>query len=253
MQSKVLGIIPARYASTRFPGKPLALIRGKSMIMRVYERAKECSSLSRVIVATDDQRIFSHVSESGGEVMMTSAEHRSGTERIGEAVNLIRAEEPGSVYDLVVNIQGDEPLLNPLQIDEVLKCFSDPSVQIGTLMKIITEKDELFNPNVVKLVTDRQGRALYFSRSPIPFLRGVPEQQWKDDHPYFKHIGIYAYRTEVLRELVSLPAATLELAESLEQLRWLEHGYRIQVEQTDTESVAVDTPEDLLKFTNNIA
>jgi len=253
MNSNVLGIIPARYESTRFPGKPLALIHGKSMIRHVYERAKECSSLSRVIVATDDQRIFDHVSAFGGEVRMTSREHRSGTERIGEVMKLIQDEEPGSAIELVVNIQGDEPLLNPIQIAEVLDCFRDSAVHIGTLKKIIVDKAELFNPNVVKLVTDKQGRAIYFSRSPIPFLRGIPEHQWIEKNAHFKHVGIYAYRIAVLRKLVSLSPSPLEIAESLEQLRWLEYGYHIQVERTETESVAVDTPEDLLKFTNNIA
>jgi len=253
MNSNVLGIIPARYASTRFPGKPLALIQGKSMIRHVYERAKECIALSRVIVATDDHRIFDHVNEFGGEVMMTSTEHRSGTERIGEVLKLFQKKEPASVFQLVVNIQGDEPLLNPVQIAEVLDCFRDPAVHIGTLKKIIIDKAELFNPNVVKLVTNQQGRALYFSRSPIPFLRDIPDHQWIEKSAHFKHVGIYAYRTEVLNKLVSLPPSPLETAESLEQLRWLDHGYQIQVELTETESVAVDTPEDLLKFTNNIA
>lgn len=244
---KVLGVIPARYASSRFPGKPLAMIGERSMIQAVYEQSLKCSALHRVIVATDDERIFSHVLSFGGEVMMTSERHQSGTDRIGEVIG-----QTGQDYDVVVNIQGDEPLLDPLQIDKVIQCFFKPDVQIATLKKEISSTDELFNPNVVKVVTAADGTALYFSRFPIPFVRSQPESDWLHSAKHFKHLGLYAFRSDILKELVLLKGSSLESAESLEQLRWLENGYRIKVVITDIETIAIDTPEDLLKLTNKI-
>jgi 3-deoxy-manno-octulosonate cytidylyltransferase (CMP-KDO synthetase) len=252
MNLNVLGVIPARYASTRFPGKPLAIINGKSMIQRVYEQAFKSRFLSRVIVATDDLRIEKHVLSFGGEVMMTSAFHDSGTERIGEVVASIKHQNVSFKYDIVVNIQGDEPMLNPLQIDLAISCFSDPSIQISTLVKQITNAEDLFNPNVVKAVIDKNADALYFSRSPIPFMRNQSQEEWLTNGKFYKHIGLYAYSTSVLTEIINLAATPLETAESLEQLRWIENGFKIRAVLTEFETIAVDTPEDLLKLTNII-
>jgi 3-deoxy-manno-octulosonate cytidylyltransferase (CMP-KDO synthetase) len=241
------GIIPARWASTRFPGKPLAEIHGKTMIRRVYDQACSAGSLSKVIVATDDRRIFDHVTDFGGEVMMTSSIHQSGTSRCAEII-----ERSGNdVPDVVINIQGDEPFIDPLQIDKLAGLFNDPGVQIATLVKKITNTEELINPNVVKVVTTTGGKALYFSRAAIPFVRGYAESKFLEKAAFFKHIGIYAYRTEVLKSITNLPAGNLETAESLEQLRWLEHGLTIHTALTQLESFAVDTPEDLSKFINS--
>jgi len=251
MKLKSLGIIPARYASTRFPGKPLAMIGNRSMICRVYEQVSGCSGLDGVIVATDDERIFRHVKEFGGEVMMTSDKHRSGTDRIGEVVQQL-SETNTEPFDIIVNIQGDEPLLDPSQINLLLSCFTDPDVGIASLMKAISSRDELFNPNVVKVTTDRKSFALYFSRASIPHLRGVQEEDWLQKGTHFKHIGLYAFRTGILTEITKLEESPLETAESLEQLRWLEHGYRIKMVPTEYETIAIDTPEDLLKLTNNL-
>jgi 3-deoxy-manno-octulosonate cytidylyltransferase (CMP-KDO synthetase) len=246
MKNKIAGIIPARYASTRFPGKPLADILGKSMICRVYEQASAASSLSEVWVATDDQRIYNHVADFGGKVMMTSTSHRTGTERCMETVNML--EKDGKHFDVVINIQGDEPFIDPLQIDKVAGCFIRPEVDIATLMKEIGSNDELFSPNIIKVVADHNGKAIYFSRSPIPYLRGKDESEWTNVHKYFKHIGIYAFRTEILKKVTKLTPTPLETAESLEQLRWIENGYAIHIEETQSESHSVDTPEDLDKI-----
>ncbi|MBE0638907.1 MAG: 3-deoxy-manno-octulosonate cytidylyltransferase [Bacteroidales bacterium] len=243
---KIYGIIPARFASTRFPGKPLADIKGKSMIRRVYEQASKSVLLNKVIVATDDQPIFDHVAAFGGEVTMTSSDHQSGTSRCFEVVEKIN----GNLPDVVINIQGDEPFIDPQQIDNMARLFTDPSVQIATLIKKISSPEELFNPNVVKVVTGTDGKAIYFSRSPIPYLRGVDQKNWHDTTDFFKHIGIYGYRINVLAEIVSLPPSKLELAESLEQLRWIENGLVIHTTETDLEGFAVDTPEDLAKIIN---
>ncbi len=250
MAINILGVIPARYASSRFPGKPLVLIDGKSMIMRVYEQTLKTTVLNRVIVSTDDARIYNHVKECGGDVMMTSESHVSGTSRIGEVVENLSflGECP---YDVVVNIQGDEPFIDPSQIDLVVSLFNNPDVQIATLIKEIKSGDDLFNANVVKVVTDNTGRALYFSRSPIPYFRGVPQDRWLDNNQYFRHIGLYAYRSAILKPILNLPAAPPESAESLEQLRWLYHGYSIHTAITDIETIGIDSPEDLLKLTNN--
>jgi 3-deoxy-manno-octulosonate cytidylyltransferase (CMP-KDO synthetase) len=241
------GIIPARWASTRFPGKPLALINGKTMIRRVYDQAAHAQSLSKVVVATDDRRIFDHVAAFGGEVMMTSSKHQSGTSRCAEIIERSGAADP----DVVINIQGDEPFIDPSQIDNLAALFSEPGVQIATLVKKITNTEELINPNVVKVVTTTDGKALYFSRAAIPFVRGYTEGEFLDTAAFYKHIGIYAYRTEVLKHIIKLPAGALETAESLEQLRWLEHGLTIHTALTNLESFAVDTPDDLSKFINS--
>ena len=246
---KIIGIIPARYASSRFPGKPLADIFGKSMIRRVYEQASKSSKLSRVVVATDDQRIFDHVAGFGGEVVMTSSHHQSGTSRCQEVVKKISQQSP----DVVINIQGDEPFIDPRQIDLLADLFSDKNIEIATLIKKIQTSDELFNPNVVKAVKGKEGRAVYFSRSPIPFLRGADQTEWLQKGTFYKHIGIYAYRAEILNEIVKLSASPLEIAESLEQLRWIENGLAIYTSETDFEGFAVDTPEDLAKIINTIS
>ncbi|MEI8007347.1 MAG: 3-deoxy-manno-octulosonate cytidylyltransferase [Bacteroidota bacterium] len=245
---KVLGIIPARYSSTRFPGKPLVVIDGKSMIRRVYEQALSCTSLSEVIVATDDAGIENHVVSFGGKAMMTSSAHRSGTERCSEVCETMRKQ--GTEYDVIVNIQGDEPYIHPGQIEQVIGCFSTKEALIASLMKKITSAEELHNPNVVKVLAGIHGNALYFSRASVPFVRGAVTAEWLGHHDFFKHIGIYGYRPDVLEEIVKLPPSPLETAESLEQLRWLENGFDIILEETGYESVAIDSPADLLKLTN---
>ena len=256
---KILGIIPARYASTRFPGKPLADIRGKPMIQRVYEQAKKCKLLSEVVVATDDERIASAVKKFKGKVIMTSAKHASGTDRCFEAL-----KKSGGKYDAVINIQGDEPFIHPDQISKVAKCFTGSSsarsnlspfggaggggVQIATLIKKITRIHELTNHNTVKVVVNKNMEALYFSRTPIPYYRGEDLLKWMKSHTYYKHIGIYGYRADVLSAITRLKRSSLEIAESLEQLRWLENGYKITVSLTDKESVSIDSPQDLKKL-----
>lgn len=240
----ILGIIPARYASTRFPAKALAHIQGKSMIQRVVEQARQATSLSRVVVATDDERIRAHVADFGGDVVMTSEHHQSGTDRCQEAV-----QQLGVQADYVLNIQGDEPFIQPRQID-LLASVLDGTTQLATLVKAIDDSQTLFNPNSPKVVLSAAGEALYFSRHPIPYLRGKPEDTWADAHQYYKHIGLYAYRADILAQLTQLPASLLERAESLEQLRWLENGYRIQTVITDLDSHGIDTPEDLARILN---
>ena len=248
---KCIGVIPARYASTRFPGKPLVMIDGKSMIRRVYEQALQAVSLSFLIVATDDPRIENHVKSFGGTAVLTSQYHKSGTERCHEAVQrIIESDSANNQYDVVINIQGDEPYINPEQIDQVAGCFNDSSVRIATLSKKITTDHDLFDPNIVKVITSSKNNAIYFSRQAIPYIRDVKEDKWISRHDFFKHIGIYGYRTEILAELVRLSPSPLENAEALEQLRWLENGYPIYVRETEYESISVDTPEDLSKFTN---
>ncbi len=240
---KIIGIIPARYASTRFPAKPLIDIAGKSMIQRVFEQAKKSRCLTDVVVATDDIRIEEHVKMFGGNVVMTKESHQSGTDRCYEA---IQSYDPSA--DVVINIQGDEPFIQPGQIDLVASCFSQESTQIATLVHLLTSKDDLFNPSVPKVIMNKAKEAIYFSRHAIPYVRGKNESEWLSSQVFYKHIGIYAYRTKVLAELTALKQSSLELAESLEQLRWLENGYKIKVELTDLESVAIDTPEDLKKL-----
>jgi 3-deoxy-manno-octulosonate cytidylyltransferase (CMP-KDO synthetase) len=237
-----LGVIPARYASTRFPGKPLADIAGKKMIQRVYERA--VGSLEEVWVATDDARIEAAVKGFGGRVVMTSGACPSGTDRCREAAEKIEAAAKRS-FDVVINIQGDEPLLHPEMIDRLKSCFEDGTVEIATLVNPVSEAEEIFNPNEVKVAFDRRGHALYFSRSPIPYVMAVAKEEWLGRHTFYKHVGIYAYRRQVLEAITRLEASPLETAERLEQNRWLENGYRIKVEITRHESIPVDTPEDV--------
>ncbi|MEL6195300.1 MAG: 3-deoxy-manno-octulosonate cytidylyltransferase [Bacteroidota bacterium] len=245
----VLGVIPARYASTRFPGKPLADIHGKSMIQRVVEQCLKAQRLQKVVVATDDQRIYNHVLESGGEVMMTRDDHPSGTDR------LIEVAEQFSGYTHYVNIQGDEPYIDPAQIDQLVELIiHDPQKGIGTLIQPIKDADKIFDPNSVKVVADTEGYALYFSRSPIPFVRKEGDRsKWLEHHPFYKHIGIYGFSTEAIQKIEAMPPASLEMAESLEQLRWLAHGLRIKTAITELHSPAVDTPEDLERILQNYA
>ena len=240
---KILGVIPARYASTRFPGKPLALIGDKTMIHRTYSQACK-SSLDAVVVATDDERIFAEVKSFGGNVVMTRNDHHSGTDRCREALSLM--SEP---YDAVVNIQGDEPFINPVQINQVAECLQLHDAPIATLARKIVDLNVFDNPNSVKVVFDINHKALYFSRYPIPYMRSVNAEQRLNSMDFYKHIGIYAYQSKVLQEITSLPQGRLEKAESLEQLRWLENGYPIYVSVTDiAEGVSIDTPEDLLSI-----
>ena len=235
---KFIGLIPARYASTRFPGKPLALLNGKPVIQHVYEQASKV--LDAVYVATDDERIYNKVLAFGGKAVMTSTEHHSGTDRIEEAL-----EKVGGDFDVVVNIQGDEPFIAQSQIETLCQCFVDKATQIATLGKPFECIEAAETPNSPKIVVDNRGYALYFSRSIIPFVRGTERQDWLSRYPFLKHLGIYAYRTNVLKEITKLPQSSLELAESLEQLRWLQNGYRIKVGLTDVETVGIDTPDDL--------
>ncbi|MES2627395.1 MAG: 3-deoxy-manno-octulosonate cytidylyltransferase [Bacteroidota bacterium] len=237
---KVIVIIPARYASTRFPGKPLAVIHGLPMVQRVYQQAFKAKGVDEVYVATDDKRIFDCVEQFGGKAIMTAEDHPSGTDRIYEAYT-----RTGVSADLVINVQGDEPYIQPEQIEQVISIFSNPEVQVGTLVKAITSTTDLFNINKVKAVVSVNGRALYFSRQPLPYFKGFPEEMWTAKHQYYKHIGMYAFRPATLEKLVKLPVSTLERAESLEQLRWLEHGFDIYTAVTELEAHAIDTPEDL--------
>lgn len=239
---KIIGIIPARYASTRFPGKPLTDIAGQTMIQRVYLQASKSSLLNKVVVATDDDRIYDHVTSFGGEVIMTSSDHVSGTDRCAEVINSYED------YSTVINIQGDEPFINPEQIDLVASCFQAPSVQIATLVKKINSVEELENTNIPKVGLNHQAQAIYFSRHAIPFQRNSAREHWIGNHVYYKHIGIYGYRTEVLNKITTLAPSRLELAEGLEQLRWLENGFTIQTAETDLETLAIDHESDLLKI-----
>lgn len=301
---KILGVIPARYASTRFMGKPLVDINGKSMIQRVYEQAKQCKSLARVVVATDDERIFKHVESFGGDVVMTADTHRSGTDRCAEVVEKLNFELQtaflhsddapvigkitprfDSIFTAVINIQGDEPFIQPEQIEKIAEIlrggeisnskfqipeisnsrFQDSKFQeteaanasnvkrqsdfgIATLAKRLSNKADIESPNVVKVVFDAQGKAVYFSRSPIPFIRNLDKKDWAKSGQFFKHIGLYGYKTSVLLDIARLSPSNLEKMESLEQLRWLENGYAIGVAETDLETIGIDTPEDLKKI-----
>ncbi len=240
---KFIGIIPARYASTRFPGKPLVKIGDKTMIERVYRRVQ--AALDEVIVATDDERIYNEVKSFGGDVVMTSTNHRSGTDRCYEAYCT-----SGSSADTVINIQGDEPFINPSQIEALKECFDDEACQIATLVKPFNPSDgfdALFNNNTPKVTIDDAGYALYFSRSIIPYVRDVDYKKWADSVNFYTHIGLYGYKAETLAKLVTLPQSSLELAEKLEQLRWLQAGYRIRTAVSECKSIGIDTPEDLQK------
>jgi 3-deoxy-manno-octulosonate cytidylyltransferase (CMP-KDO synthetase) len=241
----ILGVIPARYASTRFPGKPLIDIRGKSMIQRVYERVTLAQRLDAVVVATDDERIASHVADFGGRAVLTRVDHPSGTDRCQEALQVV-----GGQYNYVINIQGDEPFIHPEQIDE-LAAVLDGQVELATQMISVTSQEQLFNSGEVKIALNHQQDALYFSREAIPHLRGIPKEEWHKRHTYWCHVGMYAYRSDVLQQITQLPVSLLEKAESLEQLRWLEAGFRIRCVPTQYQSACVDTPEDLANLLAN--
>lgn len=242
---KTLAVIPARYASTRFPGKPLVMIDAKTMIQRVYEQVKSAGLVNRVIVATDDHRIFDCVSDFGGEVMMTSPDHQSGTDRCAEVARQVTG------FEMVVNVQGDEPFIQPEQINDLIFAFQQKEAAdcgIGTMIKILTTETELFNPNVVKAVKGANNRALYFSRQAIPYLRGREQKDWLKNQDFYKHIGMYIFRSETLQKITKLPIGELEKAESLEQLRWLENGFSIYTTITKFETFGIDSPEDLVNW-----
>lgn len=242
IQDSTVGIIPARYASTRFPGKPLVDIGGKSMIERVYVQASK--ALKWVYVATDDERIFKAVVQFGGKVVMTSPDHQSGTDRCTEALDQIEKLE-NRTFDVVINVQGDEPFIEPELFTTLASCFHSSVTEIATLVKPLQNKADLFDSNKPKVIFNPNYEAIYFSRSPIPYLRQFPKEAWADNHSYYLHIGLYGYRSDILREITNLKPSTLELAESLEQLRWLENGYNISVRSVDHDSIGIDTPEDL--------
>lgn len=242
----IVGVIPARYASTRFPGKPLIDIDGQTMIERVYKQAKKAKELSAVLVATDDERIMTEVARFGGEAVFTQAHHPSGTDRCNEVLGIIDG------IDALVNIQGDEPFIDPLQIDQVAQLLRKPEVDIATLVSPITTYDVLFDANKPKVVVDANGKALLFSRQVIPHIRGVVQEQWLHHYPYLRHVGIYGYKSEVLKAISQLPISSLEKAESLEQLRWLQAGYSIYCGQTLHDADAIDSPTDLLNLLNKI-
>ena len=245
---KVVGIIPSRYASTRFPSKPLQMIKGKTMIQRVWEQAWK-SKLDAVVVATDDMRIADEVLKFGGQYVLTDPNHRSGTDRCQEALYILEDQ-----YDAVVNIQGDEPFIDPAQINQVIELIGRDDTQLASLAKRVEDEDELFSPNVVKVVMDKQGNALYFSRNPIPFMRNLDHDKWLQKGEFYKHIGLYAYKTETLCQIAGMQSTALEMAESLEQLRWLENGLKIRMGITQLESISIDTQEDLekaLQFAHN--
>jgi 3-deoxy-manno-octulosonate cytidylyltransferase (CMP-KDO synthetase) len=241
-----IGIIPARYGSSRFPGKPLVDINGKSMIQRVYERASLAAALHTVVVATDDHRIESAVKDFGGNVVMTSEEHESGTDRCLEALEKVEEQ-----YEIAVNIQGDEPFISPDQINLILSCFHQENTEIATLVKLIEDESDLWNANKPKVLMDDDDFAIYFSRQCLPFLRDVEKENWLKEFNFYKHIGMYAYRTDTLKEICKLKPSRLERAEGLEQLRWIEHGYKIKTAISDEEAQSIDTPEDLEKLKLN--
>ncbi|SOE19936.1 3-deoxy-manno-octulosonate cytidylyltransferase (CMP-KDO synthetase) [Spirosomataceae bacterium TFI 002] len=238
---KIIGIIPARYGSTRFPGKPLELIDGVSVIQRVYEQCKKATALQEVVVATDDERIYKHVEGFGGLVEMTSTSHESGTDRCAEAVASLNGFEK---YDYILNIQGDEPFIRPKLINDLCEVL-DFKTEIATSVKKIENIEDLENPNVVKAVLTMRMQALYFSRQAIPYLRDVPKEDWLKRATFYKHIGIYAFRSDILTQIVKLPPNVLEQTERLEQLRWLGYGFRIQAIETKYENIGIDTPQDL--------
>jgi 3-deoxy-manno-octulosonate cytidylyltransferase (CMP-KDO synthetase) len=236
----IAGIIPARYASTRFPGKPLFDIEGKSMIQRVYEQALKSKSLNKVLVATDDERIFEHVISFGGNVVITDANHPSGTDRCWDAFRQLK-----DAYQYVINIQGDEPFIDPSQIDTLAALLQDGTTELATLMIPVHNAAYLEDTGEVKIVLNDKMEALYFSRTAIPFLKGVDPKDWHRHHTYYRHVGMYAYRSDVLKKITQLPVSILERAESLEQLRWLENGYKIKCAVTSFESHCIDVPEDV--------
>lgn len=242
---EIVAIIPSRYGSSRFPGKPLVNIKGKTMINRVYEQTK--LALEKVFVATDDQRIFDHVISFGGAAIMTSASHNSGTDRCAEAAEKI-STRANSKIDVVINIQGDEPFIKPAQIKLLCDEFKEGTAQLATLAKKFSNNMDIFDPNKPKVILNNLGEAIYFSRSPIPYLQHIPRHSWIEHYDFFKHIGLYGYQYQVLQEITRLPAGVLEKAESLEQNRWIENGYKIKVAITNEENIAIDTPGDLDKI-----
>jgi 3-deoxy-manno-octulosonate cytidylyltransferase (CMP-KDO synthetase) len=240
----ILGIVPARYDSTRFPGKPLVEIKGKSMINRVYEQSSK--AFKTVYVATDDDRIYNHVKSFGGRVIMTSHDHKSGTDRCAEAALKI-SKELKINFDIVVNIQGDEPFIQPSQLELLVSCFENSKTDIATLVKPIEKEEDIWDPNKPKVILNNKEQAIYFSRSAIPYLKNVPKGDWLKSGKFYKHIGLYAYRYKILQEITKLPMSDLELSESLEQLRWIENDYRIGVKISNIDTISIDTPEDLKK------
>lgn len=246
MQKRFILIIPARYNSTRLPGKPLVLINGKTMIQRVYEQCKKVKASCKIVVATDDQRIFNHVAEFGGKVIMTSKKHKSGTDRCFEVIENMR--KMNFQFEIAINIQGDEPYIHPRQIETLLKCFDDKNTSIATLVKKISDHNELFDPNCVKVIVNKDSEAIYFSRSPVPFIRDFQKEDWPKKHTFLRHIGIYGYKTDILEKIVSLKISPLEKAESLEQLRWIENGYVIRTKRTNFETIDINTPQDLIRI-----
>ncbi len=246
----VLGIIPARWASVRFPGKPLIKIGDKSMIQRVFEQSKE--ALTHVVVATDDDRIVEEVNSFGGQVVKTSTSHRSGTDRCMEALDIYE-KQTNIKFDIVVNIQGDEPFIQVKQIIDVVNCFEgNNEVQIATLIKKITDNEALFNPNNPKVIVNKNKEAVYFSRATIPYIVDIEKSEWLNTHTFYEHLGLYAYSVEALRQITQLEASSLEKTESLEQNRWLENGFKIAVTETDKANISIDTPEDLQNVLKNM-
>jgi 3-deoxy-manno-octulosonate cytidylyltransferase (CMP-KDO synthetase) len=243
----ILGIIPARYASTRFPAKSLAKIQGKTMVQRVYEQASQADSLQEVIIATDHRMIYDHVLDFGGKVVMTSDQHPSGTDRCFEALL-----QTGKSFDYVINIQGDEPFIQPEQINILASVLGDASIQLATLVKQIEDTETLFDPNKPKVILNASQEAIYFSRQTIPYVRGFDAWEWLEKSRFYKHIGMYAYRTDVLAQITQLPVSFLEKAEALEQLRWIENGFHIKVAITPYDSLGIDTPADLRKALENL-
>jgi 3-deoxy-manno-octulosonate cytidylyltransferase (CMP-KDO synthetase) len=240
--TQILGVIPARYASSRFPAKMLAPISGKTMIERVYAQCAQAQRLADLVVATDHPAIEAEVRRFGGQVVMTRPDHPSGTDRCFEAWQKL-----GGQYTHVVNIQGDEPFIQPGQIDLLAGCLAEPGTELATLMIRATDPAHLTDPGEVKITFNTRHEALYFSRQPIPHLRGVPPGEWLAHHAFYRHVGIYAYRADVLAQLTQLPPSVLEECEKLEQLRWLEHGYKVRLVETDQDSFCIETPEDLAK------
>jgi 3-deoxy-manno-octulosonate cytidylyltransferase (CMP-KDO synthetase) len=244
----IIGIIPARWASTRFPGKPLIKIGDKSMIERVYNQASK--ALKHVVVATDDKRIIDEVLRFGGQVVMTGDYHKSGTDRCAEAIQIYE-NQSGFDFDVAINIQGDEPFIQPAQISDIIKCFTEPDTEIATLIKKVTTSEALFNPNNPKVILNNRLEAIYFSRSTIPYIANSDKAAWLSHHTFYEHLGLYGYRKEVLKAITKLQTSSLEIAESLEQNRWLENGYKIKVAETDYENISIDTEEDLLAILKN--
>lgn len=241
---KILAIIPSRYASTRFPGKPLVIINGKTMIRNVYERVSEI--IDNVIIATDDYRIENEIKSFNGNYVMTSGLHKSGTDRCAEAL-AVYEKKTNTKFDAVINVQGDEPFIEDEHLNKIIELVEKPNFQIATLVKKINSNDDVFNSDKPKVIIDKNENAIYFSRSAIPYIRDAKKEEWYKKYDFYKHIGIYAYRSNILNEITKLEQSKLEIAESLEQNRWIENGYKIAVNYTNVESVSIDTKEDLEK------